>query len=135
MKAGEFKDTGSATRDMTPAEQAYLQSLIDNMHAQFIQAVADGRKSKFDDIKAIANGKVWTGEQALSMKLIDQVGDFQAVVEDTAKAVGITGEPVLVRPERDRKTVLDLIFGDVSGIIPSREKLLEQHVGFYYLWK
>jgi len=75
MKAGEFKDTGSPTRDMTPAEKEYLQSLIDNMHGQFIQAVADGRKTKFDDIKAIANGKVWTGEQALSMKLIDQVGD------------------------------------------------------------
>src|SRR5205814_1716478 len=46
MKAGEFKDTGSPTRDMTPAEKEYLQSLIDNMHGQFIQAVADGRKSK-----------------------------------------------------------------------------------------
>src|SRR5437868_4999420 len=87
MKAGEFKDTGSPTRDMTPAEKEYLQSLIDNMHGQFIQAVADGRKTKFDDIKAIANGKVWTGEQALSMKLIDQVADFQAAVDDTAKAV------------------------------------------------
>lgn len=135
MKAGEFKDTGSPTREMTPAEQAYLQSLIDNMHSQFIQAVADGRKSKFDEIKSIANGKVWTGEQALSMKLIDQVADFQAVVDDTAKAVGIRGEPVLVRPERSRKTVLDLIFGDVSEWLPTREKLLEQHVGFYYLWK
>src|SRR5712691_5162195 len=135
MKAGEFKDTGSPTRDMTPAEKEYLQSLIDNMHGQFIQAVADGRKAKFDDIKAIANGKVWTGEQALSMKLIDQVGDFQAAVDDTAKAVGIKGEPVLVHPERDRKSVLDLLFGDVSEWLPSREKLLDQHVGFYYLWK
>src|SRR6201982_2914671 len=68
-KAGEFKDTGSPTRDLTPAEQAYLQSLIDNMHTQFIQAVADGRKTKFDEIKAIANGKVWTAQQALAMKL------------------------------------------------------------------
>src|SRR6476659_3895629 len=76
MKAGEFKDTGSPTRDMTPAEREYLQGMIDNMHGQFIQAVADGRKLKFDDIKAIAKGKLWTGEQALSMKLIDQVGDF-----------------------------------------------------------
>src|SRR5256714_8436663 len=135
MKAGEFKDTGSPTRDMTPAEKEYLQSLIDNMHGQFIQAVADGRKTKFDDIKAIANGKVWTGEQALSMKLIDQVGDFQAAVDDTAKSVGIKGEPVLVRPERDRKTVLDVLFGDVSEWLPTREKLLEHHVGFYYLWK
>src|SRR5690349_23754624 len=91
MKAGEFKDTGSPTRDLTPAEQAYLQSLIDNMHTQFIQAVADGRKTKFDEIKAIANGKVWTGQQALGMKRIDQVADFEAAVEDTAKAVGISG--------------------------------------------
>jgi protease-4 len=135
MKAGEFKDTGSPTRDMTPAEKEYLQSLIDNMHGQFIQAVADGRKTKFEDVKAIANGKVWTGEQALSMKLIDQVADFQAAVDDTAKAVGIKGEPVLVRPERDRKTVLDVLFGDVSEWLPTREKLLEHHVGFYYLWK
>jgi len=135
MKAGEFKDTGSPTRDMSPAEKEYLQSLIDNMHGQFIQAVADGRKTKFDDIKAIANGKVWTGEQALSMKLIDQVGDFQAAVDDTARSVGIKGEPVLVHPERDRKTVLDVLFGDVSEWLPTREKLLEHHVGFYYLWK
>ncbi len=135
MKAGEFKDTGSPTRDMTPAEKEYLQSLIDNMHGQFIQAVADGRKTKFDEIKAIANGKVWTGEQALSMKLIDQVGDFQAAVDDTARSVGIKGEPVLVHPERDRKTVLDVLFGDVSEWLPTREKLLEHHVGFYYLWK
>jgi protease-4 len=140
MKAGEFKDTGSPTRDMTLAEKEYLQSLIDNMHTQFIQAVADGRNSdgrkvKVEDIRAIANGKVWTGEQALSLKLIDQVGDFQAAVEDTAKAVNIKGEPVLVHPEKARKTVLDLLFGDVSEWLPSREKLLDQHVGFYYLWK
>ena len=105
------------------------------MHTQFIQAVADGRKAKFDDIKAIANGKVWTGEQALSMKLIDQVGDFQTAVDETAKAVGIKGEPVLVHPEKERKTVLDLLFGDVSEWLPTREKLLEQHMNFYYLWK
>jgi protease-4 len=135
FKAGEFKDTGNPSREMTPAEKEYLQSLIDNMHAQFIQAVADGRKVKFDEIKAIANGKVWTGEQALSMKLIDQVGDFQAVVDDTAKAVGIKGAPVLVRPEKERKTVLDLMFGDISEWLPTREKLLEQHMDFYYLWK
>jgi protease IV len=135
LKAGEFKDTGSPTRDLTPAEKQYLQSLIDDMHTQFIQAVADGRKMKTEDIRAIANGKVWTGEQALGLKLIDQEGDFEAAVKDTAKSVGIKGEPVLVRPERERKTVLDLLFGDISDLIPSREKLLEQHVGFYYLWK
>ena len=135
LKTGEFKDTGNPARELTPAEQAYMQALIDNMFGQFIQAVADGRKMKFDDVKAIANGKVWTGEQALSMKLIDQVGDFESAVNDTAKSVGIKGEPTLVRPDRDRKTMLDLLTGDISQWIPGREKMLEQQVGFYYLWK
>lgn len=135
MKAGEFKDAGSPTRDLTPAEKEYLQGLIDNMHMQFIQAVADGRRMKVADVKAIADGKVWTGAQAESMKLIDQVADFEAAVQDTAKAVGIKGEPQLVRPEKERKTLADLLFGDVSEWLPTKEKLLEQNVGFYYLWK
>lgn len=135
MKVGEFKDTGDPTREMTPAERAYMQGLIDNMYGQFVQAVADGRNAKVEDIKSIADGRVWTGEQALSMHLVDQLADFQGVVADTAKAVHISGEPVLVRPEKDRKTVLDLMFGDISEWLPSREKLMDQHVGFYYLWK
>jgi len=135
FKTGEFKDTGNPTRELTPAEQAYMQSLIDNMFGQFVHAVADGRGMKFDDVKAIANGKVWTGQQALSMKLIDNVGDFEAAVKDTAKAVGISGEPTLVHPEKDRRTLLDLMLGDVSKYLPDREKMLEQQVGFYYLWK
>ncbi|MBZ5719753.1 MAG: signal peptide peptidase SppA [Acidobacteriia bacterium] len=135
LKVGEFKDTGDPSRDMTPAERAYMQSLIDNMYGQFVQAVADGRHAKVDDIKAIADGRVWTGEQALSMHLIDQLADFQEAVKDTAKAVKITGEPTLVRPEKDRKTLLDLMFGDVSQWLPTREKLMDQSLGFYYLWK
>ena len=135
LKTGEFKDTGNPARDLTPAEQAYMQSLIDNMFGQFVQAVADGRSMKFDDVKAIANGKVWTGKQALDMKLIDGVGDFEAVVKDTAKSVNISGEPTLVHPEKDRKTLLDLMTGDVSPYLPDVTKMMEQHVGFYYLWK
>src|ERR1700734_349328 len=135
IKTGEFKDTGNPARDLTPTEQAYMQSLIDNMFGQFIQAVADGRGMKFDDVKAIANGKVWTGEQALDMKLIDKVGDFESVVKDTAKSVGISGEPTLVHPEKDRRTLLDLMLGDVSQYLPDASKMMEQHVGFYYLWK
>ncbi len=135
LKTGEFKDTGNPSRDLTPAEQVYMQSLIDNMFGQFVQAVAEGRGMKFEEVKSIANGKVWTGEQAMSMKLIDSLGDFETAVADTAKSVGIKGEPTLVRPERDRKTLMDLLLGDVSQFLPGREKMLEQQVGFYYLWK
>jgi protease-4 len=135
LTVGEFKDTGDPSRDMTPAERAYLQSLIDNMYGQFVQAVADGRHAKVDDIKAISDGKVWTGQQALSMHMIDQVADFEAAVDDTAKSVGISGKPVLVHPERDRKSLLDLMFGDISQYLPTKEKLMDQQTGFYYLWK
>jgi len=135
LKVGEFKDTGDPTRELTPAERAYMQSLIDNMYGQFVKAVADGRHAKVDDIKAIANGRVWTGEEALGLHLIDQLADFQAAVQDTAKSVGIKGEPTLVHPERTRQSVLDLLFGDVSQWLPTREKLLEQQMGFYYLWR
>jgi protease-4 len=135
LKTGEFKDTGNPTRDLTPAERAYLQGLMDDMHGQFVRAVSEGRKLKEEEVKALADGRVWTGQQAVSLKLVDQLGDFRFAVEDTAKSVGITGEPVLVRPTQERKTLLDLLFSDVSRWLPDRNKLLEDHVGFYYLWK
>lgn len=135
LKAGALKDVGSPTREMTPEERAYMQGLIDNMHGQFIHAVAEGRGMKDDDVRKIADGRVWTGEQALFLKLIDQIADFHAAVKDTARAVGIKGEPSIVRPVKPKRTLSDLLFGDVSDFLPDRTKLLETNVGFYYLWK
>ena len=135
LKAGEFKDTGSPTREMTPAERAYMQGLIDDMHDQFIADVAAGRKMKDEDIRPIANGKVWTGAQALPLHLIDATGNFQDAVEDTAKSVGIKGEPTLVKPEHRRRTLMDVLFGDISEYLPDRAKMLQQNPGFYFLWR
>jgi protease-4 len=135
LKAGEFKDTGSPVRPMTPAEREYMQGLIDNMHAQFIQSVATGRHMKVEEIKPLADGKVWTGEQAMPLKLIDQIGDFRAAVEDTAKSVGIKDEPTIVRPAKERKGLLDLLFGDTSEYWPNPAKLMQSNAGFYFLWK
>lgn len=135
LKVGKFKDTGDPTRELTPEERQYMQGLIDNMYGQFVQAVADGRHAKVEDIKPIADGRVWTGEQALGLHLIDQIGDFRTAVMETAKAVNISGEPTLVHAERERKSLLDLLFGDVTPWLPTKEKLLDQQMGFYYLWK
>ena len=135
MKAGKLKDAGSPTRPMTPEEKAYFQGLLDNMHTQFIQAVADGRHLKVADVQAIADGRVWTGAQALPLHLIDQIGDFRAAVKDTASSVGIKGEPELVRPAKERRTLLDLLFGDLSSFLPDRVKMLQTQVGFYYVWQ
>ena len=135
LKAGALKDVGSPTREMTPEERVYLQSLIDNMHGQFIHAVAEGRGAKDEDIKKIADGRVWTGQQAVALKLIDQIADFRGAVKDTAKSVGIKGEANLVRPVKPKRTLSDLLFGDVTEFLPDKAKMLETHVGFYYLWQ
>lgn len=135
FKAGSLKDAGNPTRDMTPEEKAYFQELIDNMHGQFIHDVATGRRVKDEEIKPIANGRVWTGEQAKPLKLVDDLGDFQYAVDETAKMVGIKGEPTLVRPTKEKRTLADILFGDLSDILPDKAKMLQDHAGFYYLWK
>ena len=135
IKTGEFKDTGNPSRDLTPAEQQYLQATAENMLGQFVSSVASGRNLKVEDVKTIADGKIWTGEQAKSMKLVDEIGDFEAVVQQTARAVGIKGEPTLVRAEKEKRSLADLIFGDASEIWPDPAKLIQSNPGFYYLWK
>ena len=137
LKAGELKDAGTPTRDLTPQEQAYFQSLVDNMHAQFIRDVAAGRGVPYDKIKAIANGQVWTGQEALPLGLIDQTGGFRVALMDTAKSVGIQGEPTIVRPSKPKIGLLGLLTGetDTDSLFPNPGKLLEDAPGFYFMWK
>lgn len=136
IKTGEFKDTGTPTRDLTPREIAYMQALIDNMKGQFIHAVADGRKMDEKTVTELATGQVWTGQQAVDLKLIDGVSDFEGVVKETAKQVGISGDPRIVRPAEKRRTLLDVMNSDLSQLLPAQaSSLLERHPGFYFMWE
>lgn len=134
--AGELKAAGDPAREMTPAERDYLQSLVNEMYGQFVHDVADGRKLQVDYIKPLASGRVWTGEQAIGLKLIDKLGGFQDAVDDTAKAVGIRGEPSLVHPEEKKRTLLDILFGDVTQLLPPQARMLQtNNPSFFYLWR
>jgi protease-4 len=139
IKAGALKDAGSPTRDLTPTERAYFQGLTDNMHLQFIDDVAAGRKLPVKDIQGLATGQVWTGQQALPLHLIDQFGGFRIALLDTARAVGIRGEPEVVRPRERRPGLLSLLVGANSRLpFPGPEELqslLEKSPGFYFLWQ
>ncbi|HEX3437795.1 MAG TPA: signal peptide peptidase SppA [Pseudacidobacterium sp.] len=135
LKAGSLKDAGSPTREMTPEERTYFQGLVDNMHAQFIRDVASGRGIAEDTLKPLATGQVWTGEQALPLHLIDKKGGFRVALLETAKQVGISGEPNVVKPARKGRSLLDLVTTDADDLWPNPEKLLEKHAGFYFLWK
>ena len=135
LKAGSLKDAGSPTREMTPEERAYFQGLVDNMHTQFIRDVAAGRGIPVNTLQPLATGQVWTGEQALPLHLIDKQGGFRDALLDTAKQVGISGEPNVVKPPKKGHSVWDLVTTDADDLLPNPERLLEKHAGFYFLWR
>src|ERR1017187_3513327 len=135
IHTGTLKDAGDPTRDMTPEEQAYFQSLVDNMYGQFVHDVATGRHTSDDKIRPLATGEVWTGQQALQKGLIDKEGGFRVALIDTAKSVGISGEPTIARPAPDKKGLLNALTSDSESLFPNPSKLLDQAPGFYFLWK
>ncbi len=100
VKAGEYKDIGSPYRDMTPQEQKLLQDVIDNVHDQFIKAVAEGRNLPEADVRSIADGRIFTGQQALSLKLVDQLGDLGDSITTAGSMVGIKGKPTVVEKKK-----------------------------------
>jgi protease-4 len=132
---GELKDAGDPTRDMTPQEAAYFQSLVDNMYGQFVHDVAVGRHSTDEKITPLATGQVWTGEQAQPLGLIDAQGGFRVALIDTARSVGISGEPNLVRPAKERRGLLGLLNDDADGLFANPSQMLDRSPGFYFLWK
>ncbi len=100
VKAGEYKDMGSPFREMTEPEKKLLQAVIDDVHSQFIEAVAKGRNLPEADVKAIADGRIFTGRQALQLKLVDQLGDLEDSIRVAAELAGIKGKPKVVRKEK-----------------------------------
>ncbi len=134
IHAGALKDAGDPTRDVTPEEQVYFQSLVDNMYAQFIRDVASGRHTTDDKIKPLATGQVWTGQQSLPLGLIDEVGGFRTALMKTAKDVGISGEPTIVRPAKINRGLLSALT-DGDDLFPNPSQYLNQAPGFYFMWK
>ena len=135
IHAGELKDSGDPTRDMTPKEEAYFQSLVDNMYTQFVRDVADGRHTTADKIQPLATGQVWTGQQAVPLGLIDKIGGYRVALIDTARSVGIKDEPTIVKPNGPRKGIAAILDGDTDTLFPNPAKLLDQSPGFYFMWK
>jgi protease-4 len=102
VKAGEYKDVGSPFRDMSEPEKKILQDVIDDVHSQFVKAVAEGRNMPEADVRTIADGRIFTGRQALDLKLVDQLGDLADSIRIAGELVGIKGKPRVVEK---RKTI------------------------------
>ena len=100
LKSGEHKDIGSPFREMTPEEKKIMQGTLDNVHQQFIQAVAKGRKLDRGKVIPIADGRIMTGEQAQQLGLVDKLGNLQDAIDEATKLAGITGKPQILYPKK-----------------------------------
>jgi len=116
IKSGEHKDIGSPFREMTPEEKRIMQEVLDNVHQQFIQAVAEGRKLDRSKVVQIADGRIMTGEQAKNLGLVDQMGNLQDTIDITAKMVGIVGKPIVLYPKK-RISIWELLMRDMASAI------------------
>jgi len=116
LKSGEHKDIGSPFREMTPEEKRIMQEVLDNVHQQFIQAVADGRKLERAKVAQIADGRILTGEQAKNLGLVDQLGNLQDTIDIAAKMAGIEGKPNILYPKR-KISVWDLLMRDMASAV------------------
>jgi protease-4 len=108
VKAGAYKDIGNFARTMTPEERKILQALLDDVYSQFVDAVAEGRGLDRKDVLAFADGRIYSGQQAQALKMVDELGGFEDAVEAAGKLGNISGRPKLLYPRR-RFSFRDLI--------------------------
>lgn len=103
LKTGKFKDVGSPFREMTPEERGMLEGVIESTHGQFVRAVAQGRRLPVAQVAAIADGRIFSGEQALSLRLVDRLGGLQDAIAEAGRLAGIKGEPELIHPPKKKR--------------------------------
>jgi protease-4 len=135
IKSGALKDAGSGTRPLTEEEKAYFQSLISGMYTQFVSAVASSRNMKEEEVRKLADGRVYTGQEAKANRLVDEIGTYQDAIAAAAKMAGIAGEPKIVSPPKKSFSILDLILGDSRSALPLSSDRSESHIRFQYLWR
>jgi protease-4 len=117
IKSGPYKDTGATTRAMTPEEREILQQVVGDLHDQFVRAVAEGRKIPYEEAKQLADGRVYTGQQALALKLVDRIGTFRDAVMEAGKLAGIEGEPRLIEPPRKGRLLGRILAEEAASIL------------------
>lgn len=115
VKSGQFKDMGSPDRALTEAELALLQDLIDSVHGQFVADIAESRALNIDDVKKIADGRIFSGQQAKEHGLIDELGNFTDAVRLAASLANLDQElPRLIYPPEEGNSLLGMLLGKSS---------------------
>ena len=133
IKAGQYKDLASITRDLTEPERQILQGVMDDVHGQFIEAVATGRRMDRAKVEPLADGRIFSGRQALGLGLVDELGDLTDAVDRAARLVGITGRPRVVQERRSRFSLWDLAREQLGLALPGPGAA--PPLSIQYLWQ
>ncbi len=109
IKSGKYKDTGSPVRQMTEDEEKILQNFVQTIHMQFVKAIAEGRKMDAGKVKSIADGRIFSGEEAKDLGLVDRLGNLDDAIEWAGRLGGIKGKIVTVYAPEKKYSVLRYI--------------------------
>jgi protease-4 len=135
--SGAMKDAGSPFRPMNEDEKAYYQHIVTQLHGQFVQAVIDGRKGKMDaeQVRGVADGRVFTGQEANDLKLVDEIGGLEDAVRRAAELAGIDGDPAVIYPKKDKPGLLELLAESQARSPAIVERFLAGKISpFLYRW-
>lgn len=102
VASGEFKALGSIAEPLTDREREHMQNVVNDFHSFFVETVSASRRMTADQVRALADGRVFTGRQALGLGLIDEVGDLDAAVRYAGQLAGIEGKPRIIRASEPR---------------------------------
>lgn len=116
IKSGRHKDIASVFRGIGKEERDILQSLMNDVHEQFISDVAESRKLPQENVRKIADAKVFSGRQAIDIGLVDELGDLQHAIKVAATLAGIDGEPEVV-VKKKKSPFMELIEGNIAETI------------------
>jgi len=130
VKSGEYKDMGSPVRKMTEREKKLLQNFVNSTHRQFVAAVAEGRKMDPDKVKAIADGRIITGEDAKSLGLVDRLGNIEDAIEWAGRMGGIKGKISAVYSRKADVSLIDYFIESSIKKIINRVVNPELYVGY-----
>ena len=133
IKSGKFKDVGSPMRAMKREERELLQSVVDDVHKQFVNTVAKGRKLSVSEVNKIADGRIMTGQQALNLKLVDEMGGLEKTINLLAKKIGVQGRPQVIEA-KDKTPFFDwLLQGSLSNKL-TKTLLTSTGPRLQYVW-
>jgi len=137
LKSGALKDEGSAFREMTEEEREVWQRIIDEAYDQFVGIVADGRDLPSEAVRELADGRVYTGQQALELGLVDELGNLSEAIDVAAEIGGIVDEPRIIEYPA-APSLMEIIFGSLSAptSLPSLNQFLdiERRFSIHYLY-